>query len=184
MKQAATILGRNDRGVAAVEFALIFPLLMTFLLGSFEVVRYIIVNQKIDHVAYTVADVVGQEESITRAQITDIMSAATEIMDPFGFGQDGIVIISSIEQDPTEGPIVRWQVTGGGTLDKDSRLGLEDDVADMPATLTLNDNENVIVAEVFYNYTPAFSEDYFSTRENYKYAVFKPRYGSLTTAPN
>lgn len=173
-----------ERGVAATEFALALPFLMAFLLGSFELSRYIIVNQKIDHVAYTTADVVGQETSITTAQLTDIMSAATEIMDPFVFEDQGIVIVSSIEQDPTEGPVIRWQRMGGGTLDRDSLLGEEGDVAELPDGFSINDNENVIIAEVFYNYIPVLTEEYLSTRENYKFAIFKPRYGSLTTAPN
>ncbi len=173
-----------ERGVAATEFALMLPVLLTFLLGSFELSRYIIVNQKIDHVAYTTADVVGQETSVTMAQINDIMSAAVQIMEPFGFGQDGVVIVSSVEQDPTDGPIVRWQVSGGGTLVKTSRIGEVDEAAELPEAFTLNDNDNIIIAEVFYEYTPSISEEYFSTRENYKFAIFKPRYGALTTAPN
>ncbi|NBX65418.1 MAG: pilus assembly protein [Proteobacteria bacterium] len=185
MKQKNTIsVWMCERGVAAVEFAFMFPILMLFLLGSFELSRYIIVNQKIDHVAYTTADVVGQETSITTAQLNDIMSAATEIMDPFAFGENGIVIVSSVEQDPTEGPVVRWQRMGGGTLDKNSRLGEEGDSAALPDGFTLNDNDNVIVAEVFYDYIPSITEEFFSSRENYKIAFFKPRYGSLTTAPN
>lgn len=173
-----------ERGVAATEFALMFPVLMLFLLGSFELSRYIIVNQKIDHVAYTTADVVGQETSITTAQLNDIMSAATEIMDPFEFGENGIVIVSSVEQDPTEGPVIRWQRLGGGTLDRGSRLGEEGDIAVLPDGFTLNDNDNIIVAEVFYDYLPSVTEEFFTSRENYKVAYFKPRYGSLTTAPN
>jgi hypothetical protein len=170
--------------VAAVEFAFMFPVLMLFLLGSFELSRYIIVNQKIDHVAYTAADVVGQETMITTAQLNDIMSAATEIMDPFEFNENGIVIISSVEQDPDNGPVVRWQRMGGGTLNKNSRLGEEGDVATLPDGFTLNDNDNVIVAEVFYDYLPSITEEFFASRENYKVAFFKPRYGALTTAPN
>lgn len=173
-----------DRGVAATEFALAFPVLMVLLLGSFELSRYIIMNQKLDHVAYTTADVIGQEETITTAQITDIMSAATEIMDPFEFGENGIVFISSVEQDPDDGPVIRWQRSGGGTYDQESRLGEEGDVADLPVGFTLEDNENVIIAEVFYFYIPSITDDYFVDPENYAFAIFKPRYGALTTPPS
>lgn len=172
------------RGVAAVEFALLLPVLIVMLLGSFELARYIVASQKLDHLAYTVADVVSQETSVTLAQVEDVMSASAEIMDPFGFGDDGVVILSSVEQDPVDGPMVRWQVIGGGTLERESVVGEVDESATLPEGFVLNDNDNIIIAEVFYNYTPAVTDDYFDTRENYRYAIFKPRYGALTTAPN
>jgi TadE-like protein len=175
---------RCTRGVAAVEFALLLPLLMTMLLGSFEIMRYIIASQKLDHIAFTSADVVAQETSITNAQINDIMSAAVEIMEPFPFGDVGVVIVSSVQDDPVRGPVVRWQITGGGTLVRDSEIGETGDDATLPRDLILNDGDNVIIAEVFYMYTPVITEDYFGTRENYKYAIYKPRYGALTTPPN
>jgi hypothetical protein len=41
----------------------------------------------------------------------------------------------------------------------------------------------VIVAEVFYRYTPLFSNFMPVETQLYKTAVFRPRLGSLTSAP-
>jgi Flp pilus assembly pilin Flp len=175
---------KNERGVAATEFALLLPVLLALLLGTYEMSRFIILNQKIERVAYTVSDVVAQQTSITTAQLNDILVAASKIMEPYEFGPNGRVIVTSVYQDVDDGATVRWQYEGGGTLDRDSRIGVVDGDAVLPGTLTLNDDDNIIIAEVFYNYVPTFTEDYFGTRENYKYAIFKPRFGALTTAPN
>ncbi len=174
----------DQRGVAAAEFALLLPVLMTMVMGVYELSRFILVSQKIDRVAYTVADVVTQQTSVTNGNLGDIVNAATEIMNPYQFGSVGRVIVSSVYEDPTRGPIVRWQYEGGGTLDRDSRIGTVNSTANLPDGFTLNEKDNVIVSEVFYEYIPPFSEDFFSTRENYKTAIFKPRFGALTTAPN
>jgi len=182
--RAVRRLWAENGGVAATEFALMLPVLMTMLLGSYELSRFIILNQKIDHVAYTTADVIAQETSVTNAQLNDIMNAAAEIMDPFQFGENGLVIVSSVYQDATRGPIVVWQSRGGGTLDRISRIGVVNNTAELPEGFTLNTRDNIIIAEVFYNYIPTLTEKYMKSRENYKFALFKPRYGALTTAPN
>lgn len=184
MHSCARTYLENSKGVAATEFALLLPVLLALVLGSYELSRFIILNQKLDHVAYTTADVIAQETSITVAQINDTMSAAAEMMDPYGFGADGIVIVSSVYQDPVDGPTVLWQVSGGGTYARASAIGDEGEPAVLPEGFTLNDTDNVIVAEVFYNYVPTLTEEYFGSRENYKFAIFKPRFGALTTAPN
>ncbi len=184
LKKILSVFSRAQGGVAAVEFALVLPALLAILIGGFEISRFIIVNQKLDHVAYTTADVVAQETSVTQAQLADVMNAAAKIMDPFAFGPNGVVIVSSVYQDPTDGPVVLWQSSGGGTLERASHVGEVGDPAVLPDGFNLNDTDNVIVAEVFYSYTPVLTEEYFATRENYKFAVFKPRFGALTTTPN
>ncbi|MCB1537727.1 MAG: pilus assembly protein [Rhodospirillales bacterium] len=174
----------DERGVAATEFAFLLPILLLLVMGIYESTRFVLFSQKLDRVAYTVADVTAQQTAVTNADLSDIVTAATKIMEPYEFGELGRVIISSVYQDPDDGPVVRWQYAGGGTLPRDSLIGDPGEPATLPDGFTLNDEDNVIVAEVFYYYTPPFSEDYLSTRENYKTAVFKPRFGALTTAPN
>lgn len=174
----------DERGVAATEFALALPALLILVLGIYEVTQYILLNQKIDRVAYTVSDVVTQQTNVTQAQLNDIMAAAAEIMNPHDFINDGVVIVSSVQDDPDDGPTVKWQSKGGGLLDRDSLVGLVNGPAVLPDGFTLNEADNVIIAEVFYEYLPSFTEEYFASRENYKYAIFKPRFGALTTTPN
>ncbi len=174
----------DQSGIAATEFALLLPVLLALMLGVYEISRYILLHQKLERVAYTVADVTGQQTAVTIAGLNDIMAAAIKIMDPYEFPDNGVIILTSVYQDPDDGPVVRWQYKGGGTLDRVSRIGEPGDTPQLPTGLALNDSDNVIFSEVFYNYIPDFDEDYFATRENYKYAVFKPRLGALTTPPN
>lgn len=173
------------RGVAAVEFALVAPFMIFLLLGGYQMNTYFMVHQKVEKIAYTVADVTAQETTITAAQLDLILDSAAKIMEPYTFGVDGVVIISSIyKETDTSEPTVRWQYVGGGTLSRVSLIGAANTVAALPAGLELNAKEDIIVAEVFYRNTLSMSQIFSEDQEDiYKYAIYKPRLGDLLTAP-
>ncbi|MBI1273960.1 MAG: hypothetical protein GC131_07735 [Alphaproteobacteria bacterium] len=177
---------RGERGIAAVEFAMAMPVLVTMLYGGFELTRFIMIVQKSERIAHTVADIVAQSEnSISASQMNDILLAAAEMMEPFAFGTDGIVIVSSVYRDNSGNPAtkVRWQYSGGGTLSKSSQIGSTGGAASLPNGLTLNDKDNVVITEVYYTYTPAIADDIIPETEIYKTSIYKPRLGTLITPP-
>lgn len=174
----------DQKGIAAVEFALFIPLLFTLFLTGFEANRFLLVHQKADRVAYTVADVVTQSKSVTNSQLSMILTSASQIMEPFSFTSEGVVLVSSVYQpDGTDPPSVRWQYSGGGILPRPSQVGDVNDEAQLPGSMALNARDNVIVAEVFYRYQPLFSIGLFEAQDVYKSVLYKPRLGALTTPP-
>lgn len=175
---------RDEYGVAAVEFALVLPMLAALLIGGFEVNRFLLVHQKVEKVTYTVADVVAQSESVTQSQLNQIFVAAQEIMQPYSFDGNGIVIVSSVSKTGTESPKVRWRYTGGGTLARSGQIGSVGATASLPGGLTLGAGDNVIVAEVYYRYHPVLESAALEESDIYKTAIFKPRLGALVTTPN
>lgn len=179
-------LWRDKSGVAAIEFALLLPILMVLLIGSVEVTFKIWSTQKAEKLAVTLSDVVAQSTAVTSSDLTKLTGAVNKIMDPFPFGSNGKVIISSIYwEQGDEGAKVNWQCpyppSGGYTAA--SRFGAEGDDADLPAGFTLKEKDNVIVAEVFYEYEPIAPGLLFEKGDVYRRAVFKPRLGLLTTDP-
>lgn len=177
-------LGCNESGVAALEFAIALPMVLVLLLGAFEMSRYIIIHQKLEKSAFTVADVVSQSQTLTIAQMNQTMQATMQIMRPYDFEQQGVVIVSSVNKTGNNAPVIRWQYKGGGTLSMQSRIGRSGEVAALPNGLTLNDKDNVIISEIFYRYEPFFSHfGLISDPYIYKVNVFKPRLGALTTPP-
>lgn len=173
-----------ESGVAAVEFAVALPMVMVLLLGGFEMSRYVIIHQKLEKSAATIADVVSQSQIVTIAQMNQTMQAAMQIMKPYDFGADGVVIVSSVNQTGSNAPVIRWQYVGGGTLSMQSKIGRANEIAILPNGLKLNDKDNVIISEIFYRYKPFFSNFGLINNPNiYKVNVFKPRLGALTTPP-
>jgi hypothetical protein len=187
-KFSAFRLGRlvasTRRGVAAVEFALTLPIWITLLLGMSDGCYCLIVNERTDRIAYTTANIVTQYQTITLANLADIVQAGSQLMNPFMFGGNGVIIITSVYQPQTGSPTICWQYTGGGTLAKGSQVGLPGGVPALPNGLTLNPTDNVIISEVYYNFTPMFvNEGLFSSGTVYRVAVYKPRLSPLTTPP-
>ncbi len=175
---------RTRRAVAAVEFALTIPIWITLLLGVSDATYILLVNEKADRIAFTVADIVTQYQSVSKSTLNDILLAAQQLMSPFSFGANGTVIISSVYKSPGKNPTVVWQYSGGGSLVKNSQVGSSGGSAVLPNGLTLNDSDNVIIAEVFYNYTPLFiNEKIFTQSTLYRVAVYKPRLSPLVTPP-
>lgn len=86
-------LRRDDRGVAAVEFALLLPLMITLYLGSTEVTQGVLASRKMAIVSRTLADITAQQPTATTSPctvaglcdstMTSIFSAASVIMSPF-----------------------------------------------------------------------------------------------------
>jgi len=172
------------RGIAAVEFALTLPIWVTFLLGAADGSYCLLVNEKADRIAYSVTDIVTQYQSITKAQLNDILLAAGQLMQPFTFGTKGTVIVTSVYQPSTGSPIIEWQYSGGGTLTETSKIGTTGGAAALPNGLTLNANDNVIISEVYYNFTPMFvSAKIFNAGTVYRVAMYKPRLSPLVTPP-
>ncbi|MEJ0010824.1 MAG: TadE/TadG family type IV pilus assembly protein [Alphaproteobacteria bacterium] len=176
---------RSQAGVAVAEFALVLPVLMTFFYGCIEVTRYILAVQKTEKLAFTVANVVAQEKTVTNADLTSLLSATDHIMDPFAFEANGTVLISSLYRaQGASGATVNWQYTGGGTLAAISHLGAVGATPAMPGGFTFDNKENVIAAEVFYKFSPLITTRFFSTTTVYRVAFYKPRLGALTASPS
>ncbi|OCW58066.1 TadE/TadG family type IV pilus assembly protein [Hoeflea olei] len=82
---------RSDRaGVGAVEFALIAPVLIVLYMGSLEVSVAMSVNKKLARAASTVADLVTQDETVTKSYLGSMVNVAQSVMTPFR--SDGIKV--------------------------------------------------------------------------------------------
>ena len=178
---------RNQRGVAAIEFALVSPILFLLLLGGVEVGRYILVHQKVEKMAYSVSDVVSQLEAVTSGDVDVVFGAATELMNPYDeYETRGRLMLSSVHKDPDDADQkIRWQCEGGGSLTAESGVGDpgSGEAAALPGNLELEDDDNVIVSEAFYTYKPILGWYSIQNVTIYKSAMFRPRLGALTSAP-
>jgi Flp pilus assembly pilin Flp len=175
---------RSRCGIAATEFALTVPIWSTLLLGTADGSYCMIINQRVDRIAYTVTDIVTQQQTISLAQLGTIVDAAGQLMQPFTFGAQGVVIVSSIYKPSGKTPVMEWQYTGGGTLSRASKMGKPGGALTLPNGLVLNDNDNVIISEVYYVFTPLFiNAGILGAGDIYRVAIYKPRLSQLTTPP-
>ncbi|HTQ14422.1 MAG TPA: TadE/TadG family type IV pilus assembly protein [Rhizomicrobium sp.] len=105
---------KDRRGVAAVEFGLIAPVLATMLLGTIEVCNALQCKQKVTSIASSVADLVAQTKSVSASDMTNIFSAANALIYPFSSANSGIVV-SSIVSDGNGNGTVAWSQAQNAT---------------------------------------------------------------------
>lgn len=184
LRRLARCLWVDRRGVAAIEFGLIAPFLVALLLGASEVALYLNADYRAAQMATTVADVVARYQTVTSEDIKAMLGASSAVIGATDFSANGVVILSSVSQvKAADKPTVAWQCKGGGSLAKISKVGTTKGVATLPNNLSLDAGDNIIIAEVYYSYTPGITAVMGSNTTFYKTSVFRPRLGALTTAP-
>jgi Flp pilus assembly protein TadG len=74
----------GDRsGLAAVEFAMIVPLMLVLFFGLNELSSGIAVNRKVTLMARTLSDLTSQNTTVTDAQLTNFFNASKAILTPY-----------------------------------------------------------------------------------------------------
>lgn len=138
----------NQSGVAALEFALILPLMVVLYLGGFEVSEAFTINRKVTHATSVLGDLVAQSESISDGEMANILDAVEAVMSPYPTDELEI-IISGVQIDNRGNAKVSWS---------DARFATpypEGTSYTLPSGLG-QPNTFLVAAEVRYLYTPLF----------------------------
>jgi Flp pilus assembly protein TadG len=173
----------NNKALAAVEFALIVPVLLLLFLGGFELTRYVLIYQKISKTTGSMSDLISRSPELYEIDISNSFSAVEHLLAPYYVEAEVKVIISSIMDDGT-GNRINWQRCGGGTLDVDSEVGQQGEYVALPAGFDLTLNEDTILAEVYFQYESVVGIDITSNGIIRKARYNKPRLGALTSIKN
>ena len=140
-------LSGNQRGMAAVEFALLLPLMVTLYFGTVEISQGISADRKVTMTTRTVADLVSQVSTVNNAGMTDILNASSSVMVPFS--TSGLkVTVTSVVIDANGIATVAWSDSYNGTP---RTVG---STVTLPAAL-LVPSSSLIWSEVSYPYKPA-----------------------------
>jgi Flp pilus assembly protein TadG len=75
---------RDRRGVAAVEFGLIAPVLLVMLIGVVEVTRAVSIDRRFGQVTAMVADLLAREERVDAATVEGIYGIVEHVMGVWG----------------------------------------------------------------------------------------------------
>jgi Flp pilus assembly protein TadG len=139
---------KDRSGLAAVEFALIAPVMIVMFYGAVELSSAVDCSARVSRVASTVADLVAQETAISTADATNIFSASNAILFPYA-SANAKIVVTSLVTDASGKVTVSWsesQNTGKRTSPP----------ANIPAGI-LPASSSVIYAEVTYSFTPAIA---------------------------
>ncbi len=145
LRNALSLFTREERGVSAVEFALIAPAMVAIVLGTVEVNLLLTADRKVTQVASTIADLVAQDDVITADEMSDIFTAASTILTPYST-QPLKMRVTSVVMDGGGNVKVAWS-QGSGMSPRSPGSSVS-----TPAGI-LQANTSIIMAEVTYDYT-------------------------------
>lgn len=172
-------LAGDGRGAALVEFGLILPVLALLVMGTFDVGQLALAHMKIYNSASSMADLVARDKTISNATLTDLFGAASQVAQPLDLDGKGKVIITSVSADAPNDPRIFWQAIGTGALAATSAVGTTIGAsANLPPSMQVDDQETIIVAEVFYKFEPIIGLLDVGTTI-YHSAYYRPRLGTL-----
>jgi Flp pilus assembly protein TadG len=102
---------RDRAGTAAVEFALLLPIMTTLLFGLFEGANAVMAYMKCIAATQTVADLVTQQQTVNSTDIDNFYKAGQLVMSPYTAGSLGIAITSVTFDINTGVAAQAWQQT-------------------------------------------------------------------------
>ncbi len=139
------LLTSAEGGVAALEFALVAPVLVILYLGTIEVSLALMANRKLSLSAAATAELTSYSETIDAATVANIFAASSAMLEPF----DAMSLtqrVTAIIVDDDGTPRVDWSVGAG----------IEGLVAGSPVAVPANlmiANEGLVMAEAWLDYT-------------------------------
>jgi len=172
-------LGHNQSGLAAVEFALILPIMLLLFLGSFETTNLVLAYMKLEASAETAADLVAQTRVnivLQSSDFTNITNAAEQVLSPL----------------PTSGTLLKIAFasvtynTGSAVIDWHTEVNSATAIttANIPNNVSLTNlgnqasgsTDSVIIVRLTYSYSSPFTYVLSSSYTLTESAFNRPRY--------
>jgi Flp pilus assembly protein TadG len=146
LRRHVAALHRNNSGLAAVEFAMIIPLMAALLVGTNEFAAGVAVDRKVTLMARTLSDLTSQNTSVDDTKLTNFFNASGAIMAPY-------------PSTPVEGTITELYINPS-TLkarvqwSKGAYVHAAGDIVDIPDALKVG-GTYLIFSEVKYKFVPS-----------------------------
>lgn len=165
---------KDTTATAFTETVILFPVLITLLMGCYDLGRGIIVNQKTIGAAQIMGDLVARHRIVDIGIIEDIVAAGRLALEPYSTVPMGYDIVS-IQFDDDGDPVVLWRVTENMSPNNtavDSTEGLG------------NPGEGVVIVTAGYDYDPYFSKFVVDKIDMQEVAFLRGRRSATVTCTN
>jgi TadE-like protein len=147
----ACSIARDCSGIALVEAAIVFPVLIVLFFGVSELSEGFIAKRRVVAAAYTAADLVARLQTVSDDDLTALKSLINETIKPFPVATVGLVV-TSVVADENNVTTVAWSDALGSGV---TAYAPSSSIA-LPAGLTLP-NTSVIYSQVTYTFHSTLS---------------------------
>jgi Flp pilus assembly protein TadG len=172
------------RGVAALEFALVAPLIVMLMLACTDLTIFMRTKMRIDETATEIALMVTQSQDLYDSDFTGVFNAAQAIAGPTNVtGLFGTTIVTGIVTDGNDRQTIAWQKRSP-QASANSLFGTVGSVPTLPYSYLMPKTATLITVEVFTSASPwvlsARLMGGAGTTSLRSYALYQPRLGSLS----
>jgi Flp pilus assembly protein TadG len=166
----------DQRGIAAVEFALILPFMLTLYLGIVELSKGYMASQRMTLVARTLADLTAQQQqlqtggttNITDSIMSNIFAASAAIMAPYSSTNLTMTVSQVLLSTKADGTCCQaktdWTIANNGGTARPCQVLTASNaapvsIATIPTGFTASPSTSgpIVIADVTYQYLPGFS---------------------------
>ena len=156
----------STRGVAAIEFAVIAPMLLVILIETFDIGNAIAVYMKVRSATFALASITNQyttgNNGIASTDMTAITGSVNQILAPYATAP-ATMTISQIKLTSASAATVSWSYSVNGTAYTQGSTWTR-----LPSQLTSTNSCNsypcyLVFAEISYAYTPALFSSFVSS---------------------
>lgn len=157
MAAGANILRRfaaSRRGVAAIEFGMVLPVLLLLFLASFDAGTAINIYMKVRSATYTLDAITNQYTTVQTSDMQQIVGATAVVLSPYS-SSPVVVTISQIKVSSASKANISWSYSLNGTalaqgtsVTLPTQLSTTNSCGSYPCYL--------ILGQVSYTYTPSF----------------------------
>lgn len=178
LKRRLGRFGRAEGGAAAVEFAMVLPIMLLLYIGSIEVTLLISMDRKLQSVTGALGDLVARSDTtILVSTLEDYFTAASGIMTPHASATLQQTVTQVAVADNGSATVVWSRDFHDGAISPTTRYSAGDSF-DLPDAMTdIARGDYVIVAEGSYSYAPIYGYAFQQTVDLHRENFFMPRFG-------
>jgi Flp pilus assembly protein TadG len=138
----------DQSGIAAIEFAILLPVMLLLYIGTIEISDGFMVKRKIANATNSIGDLVARAETISKREMVTLIDAAEAVASPYP-GDRLRIRVSGVWIDDKSVATVVWGAARNDTPRQ------RDAVVSIPDGVKTNESF-LVVAEVTTKYTPLF----------------------------
>ncbi|MBB2687153.1 pilus assembly protein [Rhizobium sophoriradicis] len=149
---------RERQGAGAIEFAILFPVLVMLYIGAFEITIGLSVSKRATRAAGSIADLVTQQQSVTKSTLAEMRSVATAIFVPYNSSSLSLKI-TGITVDASANATVLWSWAQDGSVPYAKNAAVSDIPSDMKTANSFLVRSELSIPYTMFLFAPNFMPD-------------------------
>ncbi|MBB4235285.1 TadE/TadG family type IV pilus assembly protein [Rhizobium esperanzae] len=148
----------DRKGAGAIEFAILFPVLVMLYIGAFEITVGLSVSKRATRAAGSIADLVTQQQSVTKSALAQMPSVATSIFVPYN--TTGLTLkITGVTIDAGANAKVLWSWAQDGTVPYAKNTAVSNVPSDMKTANSFLVRTELSIPYTMFLFAPNFMPD-------------------------